>query len=119
MSIQLYEHCATYLFGLKPSEAVKNLNNLLGPMAIGCEAIDAIEVFDAFYHEAETCLIAGATADERASINVLGAMWVEYQRVHGYPEIASWRDEPTWYVEHPDTAQMVRRGWNGTEFIRK
>src|SRR3989304_3754553 len=111
MSIQLYEHCGTYLWGIKPSEAVQNLNNILGPMAIGCETIDAIEVFDAFYHEAETCLIAGATTDERASINILGAVWVEYQRTHGYPALTPWHDVPTWYVEHPDTAGMLRGGW--------
>ena len=120
MSIQLYEHCVTYLYGLKPSEAVQHLNDVLEHLPTGLSPDESIiEEFGNFYTEAETCLIAGATPHDRSWINVLGSLWVEWSRTHGYPHISAWRDEPSWYVEHEDTANMLRAGWNGKRFLRK
>ena len=57
MSIQLYEHRCTYLWGIKPSEVVDRFNQLLAGQGASVYIADD---FNDFFAEAETCLLAGS-----------------------------------------------------------
>ena len=113
--LQLFDHCCTHLWGVQRSEAVVQFDALLrSPDWDGIPDAKKIASYNAFFVEAETCLVGGATAADKERILLVERLWSQHQATHGFPYCGHWDPPAEWYEDDPEHEGLRRKGWDLT-----
>ena len=111
--LQLLEPCSTHLWGLQQSDAVSQFEALIrSPDWDSIPDSRKIASYDAFFMEAEECVIGGATAADKERILLVERLGSRHQCPHGFPYCGHWNPPPEWYEDDPEHDGLRRKGWD-------
>lgn len=94
----LVENNVTFLYRVKDTDAVREMEKVMARLVLDMDR--AVQVFDAFYTEAEMNIIVGMKPEWKARFNAIGEEHTRRMRLTN-PCYCKWSEVPEWFVEHP------------------